>query len=189
MSSTRVKRHSASALAFAVLAALLLASTASMAQSLLVNSGFETNGAGWGKFGNVDFVDWAKETEEFGAAMQGWVLNAAGGFFQSVKGTPGQEYKFSIRAKKESMFQASNVFVKIEFYLPDDTTKAGHDQGTVNVASTLTTDWQTITITGKAPLNTAFVRPVFGFDGATKGDLGQGKQACFFDNAELTLGP
>lgn len=182
----RTHGHGTSRVVWTVLAFLAVAAPV-MAENLLVNGGFETNGAGWGKFGNADFADWANETGSYGAAFQGWVWNGAGGFFQSVKGAAGQAYTFSIRAMKEQMFQASTVYIKLEFYQQDDATKAGHDQGTINIASTLTAGWQAFTISGKAPLGTAFVRPVIGFDGATTGDLGSGKQACFLDNAELVV--
>lgn len=158
-----------------------------VADNLLLNGGFETNGASWGKFGNADFVDWAAETGKFGAAFQGWIWNGAGGFFQSARGAAGQSYTFSVRVRKEQLFQASSVYIKLEFYQQDDATKAGHDQGFLNIASSLTTTWQTVTIAGKAPLGTAFVRPVMGFEGATTGDLNSGKQACFLDNAQLLV--
>ncbi len=168
---------------------LLLLNTPAGAQQLLINGGFETNGANWGKFGNADFNDWAKETGEYGGSFQGWVLNGAGGFFQSVKAVPEETYTFKIRAKKESLFQANDVYLKLEFYKDDDATKAGHDQGRINVGPLLTAEWQTFTISGKAPLEAAFVRPVLGFEGATTGDLGTGKQACVWDNAEMTSSP
>ena len=154
-------------------------------ESLLINPGFETNGVNWGRRGNADFVDWGKETGNFGAILQGWILNGAGGFFQSVKGTPDQTYTFSIRARKEYLFQAVTVYTRLEFYGADDATKIGHDQGFVNLMPQLTDTWQTFTTTGKAPFGTVYVRAVFGFERASTGDLGSGKQACMFDNAEL----
>jgi hypothetical protein len=155
------------------------------AECLLVNPGFETNGVNWCRFGNADFVDWGKETGNVGATLQGWIFNGAGGFFQSVKGTPDQTYTFSIRARKEVYFQAMTAYIRLEFYGADDTTKIGHDQGFVNLMPQLTGEWQTFTTTGKAPFGTVYVRAVFGFEGASTGDLGSGKQACMFDNAEL----
>lgn len=173
----------------AAVAALALAACAipASAQSLIANGGFETNGSGWLKFGNADFCDWAKQTGNCGVALQGWVFNGAGGVYQSVAGEPGLSYTFKINGLKEPLFQASQVYLRLEFYTADNTTKSGHDQGTLNVASMLTTNWQTFTITGVAPLGTAYVRPVIGFDGATTGDLGSGRQACKWDNAELTV--
>jgi hypothetical protein len=153
--------------------------------SLLANPGFETNGVNWGRFGNVDVADWGKETGTFGAIMQGWVFNGAGGFFQSVKGTPDQTYTFSIRGRKEYLFQAMTVYIRLEFYGADDATKIGHDQGFLNLMPQLTDTWQTFTTSGKAPFGTVYVRAVLGFEGASTGDLGSGKQACVFDNAEL----
>jgi hypothetical protein len=160
-----------------------------VAENLVEDPGFENAAGPWGKYGNVDFYDWAKESGSFGVAFQGWVPNGGGGFFQSVKGVPGATYVFRIRARKEALFDATNVYMKLEFFQADDATKAGHDQGTVNIVSQLSEVWATFTITGMAPLGTAFVRPVFGFDGAMKGDLGQGKQACVLDSAELILAP
>ena len=90
--------------------------------SLLLNPGFETNGVHWGRFGNVDFADWGKETGYCGAILQGWILNGAGGFFQSVKGKPDQTYSFSVRARKEYLFQAMTVYLRLEFYDADDAT-------------------------------------------------------------------
>ncbi len=155
------------------------------APSLLTNGGFENGVAGWTQFGHVEIAQWAKETGTAGATMQGWVLNAEGGFFQDVSGAPGMTYTFSARAKKEALFQAAKVYVTLEFYTADKVTKAGHNQGTLNVSTLLTTNWQTFTISGTAPLGTVYVRPVIRFEGATSGDLGTGKQACFWDNAEL----
>ena len=155
------------------------------ADSLLANPGFETNGVNWGRFGNADVAGWAKETGNFGACLQGWILNGAGGFFQSAKGTPDKTYTFSIRARKEELFQAMTVFIRLEFYGEDDATKIAHDQGFVNLMPQLTGEWQTFTTTGNAPFGTVYVRAVFGFEGASTGDLGSGKQACMFDNAEL----
>lgn len=166
---------------------LLLAGSSALGQQLLLNPGFETNGVHWGKFGNADFADWAKETGEYGGALQGWVWDGGGGFFQSVHAVPAATYTFSVRARKEELFQASDVYLKLEFYKEDDATKAGHDQGTINIGPMLAEEWQTFTIQGTAPVGTAFVRPVFGFAGASVGDLGSGKQACWLDNAELRM--
>jgi hypothetical protein len=172
---------------FHVFTAILtsIAGLSARGDSLLINPGFETNGVNWGRFGNVDFVDWGKETGNFGATLQGWIFNGAGGFFQSVKGTPDLTYTFSIRARKEDLFQAMTVYIRLEFYGADDTTKVGHDQGFLNLMPQLTDTWQTFATSGKAPFGTVFVRAVFGFEGASTGDLGSGKQACMFDNAEL----
>jgi hypothetical protein len=169
---------------FAVFAAV--ACLQAHGDSLLVNPGFETNGVNWGRFGNADFADWARETGNFGATLQGWIFNGAGGFFQSVKGTADQTYTFSIRARKEQFFQSMTVYIRLEFYGADDVTKIGHDQGFLNLMPQLTETWQTFTTSGTAPFGTEYVRAVVGFEGATTGDLGSGKQACMFDNAELT---
>ena len=164
---------------------LTLAASHSAGDSLLANPGFESAGVNWGRFGNSEFANWGKETGGFGAALQGWVLQGAGGFFQSVKGLPDQPYTFSIRARKEPLFQAMTVYMKLEFYGEDDATKIGHDQGFINLMPQLTDSWQTFTTGGVAPFGTVYVRVVFGFEGASTGDLGSGQQACLFDNAEL----
>jgi hypothetical protein len=171
-----------------VVTAILIAAAGPSArgESLLANPGFETNGVNWGRFGNADAAGWAKETGSFGVCLQGWIFNGAGGFFQSCKGIPDQTYTFSIRARKEDLFQAMTVYLRLEFYGEDDATKIGHDQGFVNLVPQLAGEWQTFTTTGKAPFGTVYVRAVFGFEGASTGDLGSGKQACMFDNAELT---
>ena len=172
----------------APLLALALVTVAHALQaSLLANGGFENAAAGWTRFGNVEIADWAKETGSAGLAMQGWILNGKGGIFQSVPGNPGLTYTFSVRARKEPLFQAAKVYVTLEFFAADNVTKAGHDQGTINAATSLTTEWQTFTIQGTAPLGTVFVRPVIRFEGATSGDLGSGKQSCLWDNASLTV--
>jgi len=98
---------------------------------------------------------------------------------------PDQTYTFSIRARKEALFQAMTVYIRLEFYGADDATKVGHDQGFINLAPLLTDSWQTFTTSGKAPFGTVYVRAVFGFEGASTGDLGSGDQACMLDNAEL----
>ena len=168
--------------------AFLMSPFVASAQTL-VNPGFETNGTGWGKFGNVSFEEWAKETEGFGAAFQAWATNGGGGFFQSEKGMSGGKYAFSVRGKKEEYFQATNVFLRLEFYTADDTTKAGPDGGVTNIVNLLTTSWQTFSTSAKAPEGTTLVRPVFGFEGATNGNLGGKPQSAMFDNATLTGGP
>jgi hypothetical protein len=175
--------------AIAVCLLLFCATTPSLGQNLLVNGGFEDNGADWCRFSNAECAEWAKETGSWGAVLQGWVMNGAGGFFQSVKGEPGLTYTLTIRARKEELFSAATVFLRLEFYKADDATKAGHDQGTINIAGKLSTDWQWFTTSGQAPLGTVFVRPVFGFQGATAGDLGKGKQSCLFDNASMKVEP
>jgi len=170
------------------LLAIALASSAHALQtSLLANGGFENAAAGWTRFGNVEIAEWAKETGSAGLAMQGWIWNGKGGVYQSVPGNPGLTYTFSVRAKKEPLFQAAKVYVTLEFFAADNVTKAGHDQGTINAATSLTTEWQTFTIQGTAPLGTVYVRPVIRFEGATSGDLGSGKQSCLWDNASLTV--
>lgn len=155
--------------------------------SLLLNGGFENGAAGWTKFGNVEIAEWAKQTGVSGAAMQGWIWSGKGGLFQSVQGSPGLTYTLSVSAKKEPLFEAAKVYISLEFYTTDNATKAGHDQGTLNVSTLLTTDWQTFTISGTAPLGTVYVRPVIRFEDSTKGDLGGGKQSCLWDNAILTV--
>ena len=164
---------------------LMLASSQAVGESLLANPGFENGGVSWGRFGNTAFANWGKESGAFGAVLQGWVFNGEGGFFQSVKGVPDQPYTFSIRAKKETLFQAMTVYMKLEFYGEDDSTKIGHDQGFINLMPQLTDSWQLFSTGGLAPFGTVYVRVVFGFEGASTGDLGSGKQACMFDNAEL----
>ena len=178
---TRIRLHAA--------VALLLAMSVWPAhgESLLVNPGFETNGLNWGRFGDTDVAEWGKEEGNFGAILKGWILNGGGGFFQSVKGTAGLTYTFSIRARKEELFQATTVYIRLEFFDADDVTKIGHNQGQLNLAPLLTGEWQTFTTSGKAPAGTVYVRAVFGFEEASEGDLGSGKQACLFDNAELTV--
>jgi hypothetical protein len=169
------------------LALIAVAWTASYGEGLLSNPGFETNGVNWGRFGNADVADWGRETGNFGATLQGWIYNGAGGFFQSVRGVPDQTYRFSIRARKEALFQAMTVYIRLEFYGSDDATKIGHDQGFLNLVPQLTDAWQTFTTSGRAPFGTVYVRAVLGFEGAATGDLGSGKQACMFDNAELIV--
>jgi len=168
---------------------LLLAATPTIALELLQNPGFEDAGKHWGKFGSVDFHDWAKQSGTYGAVLYGWTLDGEGGFFQSVPAEPGKTYTFTVRVKKESLFQADTVYLRFEFYSGDDTTKAGHDQAHVNIVNDITEDWQPFAITGTAPLGTAFIRPIVGYEGAHVGDLGQGKQACMLDNATLTVSP
>lgn len=185
MTHTPASRRICRLLATLAMLAAFTASEVTAQDTLLQNPGFENKGAGWGKFGAAEFEDWAEETGDYGAALWGWIMDGEGGFFQSAPASPGHVYTFSIRVAKEPLFEATNVFLKLEFFGPDDATKSGRDQGMLNIAPLLTTSWQTFTITGTAPLGTAFVRPVFGFSGATRGDLGGGKQACFFDNAFL----
>lgn len=172
------------------LAVTLLQPAATRAgDEMLKNPGFDTPGAAWGKWGCGDYHDWARESGAGGAALWGWVQDGAGGFFQSVPCEAGREYTFTVRMKKELLFSAAMVFVRLEFYTEDDTTKAGRDQGMVNIADQLTTQWKTFTVTGMAPVGARFIRPVIGFEGAATGDLGKGQQACLIDNASLVRNP
>ena len=89
-------------------ATLLCLPLCSQAQSILANGGFETNGTGWGSWGDVECAAWAKETGSYGAAFRGWVINGSGGFFQSVRANPDMTYTFTIRCRKKAGVSKQN---------------------------------------------------------------------------------
>ncbi len=155
------------------------------AQELLLNPGFETNGAYWRLDGAplLDITNYAAETGDYGLMITNY-SSQGGGIYaeQFVDVIGGQTYRLSVRARKEGLCNQPGIFVKAEHFsssgLPDPT----WDE--TNIINSLTTDWQTFSITFDAHANAMSNKIVFMHwaPGAR-----QGYGAVYFDNASFTF--
>jgi hypothetical protein len=114
------------------------------APNLAVNSGFETNGAGWSYNGNPGveggYSAAAAETGSYGA----WITNNSGDHYISQqiptnKWAPnyGTTLVYRVRAKKAGTVTGS---IKLELYHPWIATT------NIDITASLTTDWQTFSL-------------------------------------------
>jgi hypothetical protein len=152
--------------------------------NLTTDASLESAGT-WGTFGNADIVNWSPDTGNSNGLLVGWVTNGSGGFYQpGLAGVPGVTYRMTARLRKESSFDPTNVYLRLEWYQGDDSSRAGTDGGVINIGSQLTASYQTFTTVATAPTGTVYVRPVVSFDGTNQVDTG-GNESAFVDNITL----
>ncbi|MEM9351709.1 MAG: PEP-CTERM sorting domain-containing protein [Planctomycetota bacterium] len=154
----------------------------------LKNPGLEdTDGLGdtgdfWSSFGAAGFNDF------FGGNGHGSLFadnpgNFGGIFQQSILGDAGTEYEFSLNdVRIESNFDADLSF-GLEYYAEDNTTKLGE---TIELIDTNTgmVDGNAFVMSGTAPLDTVFVRPIVLFDNVVS--TASSDENVFIFDASLT---
>lgn len=127
-------------------------------ENLLLNPGFETNGANWNIFDSAGFAD----SNSLNGGYAAFITSGSspyGGIYQDVAGSAGQVYVWSVRAKKDAGYAASNTWLKMEW-------KDGGfgDLGSgldFSISDALTTNWGTFYMTATSPPGTVYARPVF----------------------------
>jgi len=149
----------------------------SEAPNLVINSGFETNGANWSVTGNLGVEDGfsagAAETGSYGA----WITNNAGDHYtyQQIPTNTwapqyGSTFVYRVRAKKAGTITGS---IKLELYHPWVTTT------NIDITASLTTNWQTFAL---------YYKPTAGADQVIELRLrnatgGSGTGQVLYDNA------
>ncbi len=156
--------------------------------NLLKNPGFEdidgdgSLGAVWGSFGNAGFNDFFGGNGH--ASLFADTFGNSGGLFQqSVLGTAGTEYAFSLDdVRIEENFDAELAF-GLEFYGDDDFTKLG--ESLVVADTSVTGDGLSFDMSAVAPAGTVYVRPIVSFDNVNSFYLEQSLANLFIFETSL----
>ena len=171
--------------------------------NLLVNPSFEPDSSGWTVFGNASHEDRADQDPptlagfgdgEFGIALQGWIADGSGGFYQDVSGTnivEGSNYTFSGNFHQEPGFNPSTYKISLEWWdsssnLLTETSNDLAGSFSTGLNHSDASEWHFFSVSGTAPINTGIIRALVFFEGTT--DIG-GLQAARVDNMSLTVSP
>jgi hypothetical protein len=160
-------------------------------QNLLTNPDFSGPGTDWGSFGNVSFNEFFGPGFGPHASLFADSPSNEGGVFDlNIAATPGTEYEFFLNSVNiESNFDGT-ISLVLEYFENDNTTKISDDSLLLNLTAAtgagLGFDLSSQAVSGIAPVNTAFVRPLITFTG---GQDDSGSDNAFISEATLQVIP
>jgi hypothetical protein len=143
--------------------------------NLLVNPGFETNGAGWSTFDAAGIAD----TNALNGTYAGYISSASlpyGGLYQDVTGAASKVYVWSVRAKRDADYAATNTWLKMEWKDGGFGDMGAQD---FSIHAGLSTNWGTFYMTATSAPGTVYARAVL------INNASGGTARVYFDNAVL----